>query len=491
MGRSGISIRIEPVDSGVSTTEDAIGQAIHGFLRESWERMLGPDWCNTADLWISMGEDSLLTIEVRAPRVTFWFYDSVEWPIGLAEHWLELALATRRCWLDERLHPLGYRLDLSTIPSIQPFYRRSESPYLVQGKRIGRAEQGQLHWVNERVPPTPCGELDRETRAALETGWCHCPACRWFDNAQLCREAARAAPGWELEIVDAHSLSEEGRVEIVFDRGEVVLVLSAVRRSRFAWLRGGPGGPWRRIDPAPTRDWSYLALDPRDGTWVARTEAGEMLQSTDGERWTPLEGEGPPRAAMRLGQRGPVIWLAGEGALWRSTDAGRTFARRPGLDCEAIEGAGPLLAAMRRYELWVSEDDGASWRQAELPAFMSFLQVRVDAEEGALVVSGTEEPEETAAVIVSRDGGRSWSWWARGLGQGGHELDKDRWGRWWWSLSPARSGAPGLFTSPALGAPWEPCADAVCDGLFADPDEPDTVWGCSLGTVLRVRRRVQ
>jgi hypothetical protein len=300
-------------------------------------------------------------------------------------------------------------------------------------------------------------------------------------------------PGWELELVDVHSLGDEGAVALIFDRDELVLGLSCRKPVLFAWLRGRPEGPWRRVDPGPPESWAWLALDPRDRTWVACTEAGQRLSSVDGGRWTPLEPAGPPAQTQLVGLRGATVWLAKDDLLWRSTDAGRTFVERPCPPSQAtwgaVEGTGPLLASICGQELWVSTDDGEAWRQAELPGELELLRVAVDEAQGAVVVLGTDGAE--AACLYSTDGGASWQRWGHGLGEMGHSLLIDRWGRWWCSLSPAQPGAAALFTSPALGAPWAPCADAICDQLFADPTGPDTVWGCSLGTVLRVRRRVQ
>jgi hypothetical protein len=496
MGHGGIGIGIHPVEGAVQSDTAEVHDALIAFLGDTWGEILDDLWVPEAVGWISLGEDSLLTVEVQPHRVTFWFYDSVEWPRGLAIHWLELVLAGRRYWLDERLRKLGYRLDFSTIPPVR------KRLYLDHEDRIGLASREEVQWVvGTPGGSTPHDELPPDLRARVERMFeserCACPLCRELRWNLPAHDEAH--PGWAIAVVDWHESADNGWTQVIRHGDELTLVLFSRERS-YAWLRGRLGGPWRRVDPEPPGGWTYLALDRRDRTWTTRTAAGHMLQSLDGERWVSIEPEGPPPQARLVGLREAGVWLVSGGALtgpeegpmrlWRSTDGGRTFTERTGppthTRCVSVEGGGPLLAVLCGDELWVSADDGASWRQAELPPELYRVQVLVDEEQEALVVFGSLTPEGVVAGF-SYDGGASWEGWARDMGESHQVAAVTVAGRWWWSVVPTGDHAPALFTATELGGRWEPCASAVFDHLFPDPVDPHTVWACNGGAVVRVR----
>jgi hypothetical protein len=496
MGRGGIGIGIHPVEGAIQSDVDAIHGAVLDFFAETWSTLLDERWASEATDWISMGEDSLLTIEVQPSRVSFWFYDSVEWPRGLAIHWVELVLAGRRYWLDERLRELGYWLDVSTVPPVR------KRLYLDFEDRIGLASREEVQWVlGTPGGSTPHAELPPILRAQvermLESERCACPLCRELRWNLPNHDAA--LPGWGIATADWHESAADGWTQLIRHGDELTLALYSRDRS-YAWFRGRLGGPWRRVDPDPPGGWVMLALDRRDRTWVTRTAAGEMLQSPDGERWSPTGPAGPPEQARLVGNREAGVWLVSGGALtgpeegpmrlWRSVDGGRTFSERPGpptqTRCKAVEGAGALLAALCGDELWVSADDGASWWLAELPPELHQVQVLVDEGQGALVVFGSLDPTGVVAGF-SFDGGQTWEGWARDLGDAHQIAAVSSGGRWWWSVTPAHDHEPALFTASELGGKWEPCASAVFDRLFPDPSEPHTVWACKGGAVVRVR----
>jgi hypothetical protein len=261
-----------------------------------------------------------------------------------------------------------------------------------------------------------------------------------------------------------------------------VFVCSSYEQGLYAWMRRG-----RRLDPPRPGGWLWLALDRSDRTWVALTRTGQTLVSSDAEHWRELEGAALPEQARVVGGRDAVVWLATDEGLWRSTDAGRTFTRwalPPNASpCHLAEGAADHVAAVCRGGLWVTEDGGASWERRQSPIAMQ--QLVVD-DQGGLVVFGDELPVRAA---FSRDGGRSWQDWSAQFGESHKAAACGPQGRWWWSALHTHEDEIVFFTAAALGAPWEPCAKTIADGLFPDPHEPDTVWAASWGVVLQVRRQ--
>lgn len=118
MGSSGWSIRLEPLENQTPAAWAEVREATMQFLWETWRDALPSTLLDEAWNWVSLGEDSLLTIgdpdqpsDEPVDRIMFWFYLSVEWPSELADHWLHMAFASGRerfeqVWLKE----LGYRI---------------------------------------------------------------------------------------------------------------------------------------------------------------------------------------------------------------------------------------------------------------------------------------------------------------------------------------------------------------------------------------------
>jgi hypothetical protein len=478
MGGSAISLEFSPSPGARLAGADAIEEVLLELLDSGWRERLDAPWKDTATDWISLGEDSLLTLEVWGDppsQVLFWFHDVVEWPLALARHWLVLVLVGNHFWVDRALQRLGYRLDLSKFPRVDP-----SDLYFQDGDLIGRASQQEIEWVTGGR--TPHDELSEQARAevdrVLDTERCRCPICRW--SRLGVPERDEAVPGWSVTLVDWRE--DEGKTRIVPDGEEPVLVCSSSDWGLHAWMRGK-----RRLDPPLPGGWLWLALDRRDQTWVALTRTGQTLVSSDAERWRELEDAALPAQARVVGGRDAVVWLATEEALYRSTDAGRTFTRYepPSVSpCRSVEGAAELIAVVCVGELWVSEDGGASWAQREIPLWLK--QLVVDGS-SAIVVFGEELPVQAA---FSRDAGRSWQDWSGQFGESHKAAACGPQGRWWWSVMHTGEGELAFFSAPALGAPWEPCAKTIADGLFPDPSDPDLVWAAYGGVVLRVCRQV-
>jgi hypothetical protein len=126
----------------------------------------------------------------------------------------------------------------------------------------------------------------------------------------------------------------------------------------------------RRWQTRSTASLIDFAVSPHDGEVVlAATERG-LLRSVDGgRRWRPAGG---PAVALLEWDRPEALWaVAGDGRIWVSADAGRTWERRGELGGppEALLAqAGTLYAAVQELGIRSSTDEGASWRVLYSPS---------------------------------------------------------------------------------------------------------------------------
>jgi photosystem II stability/assembly factor-like uncharacterized protein len=106
-----------------------------------------------------------------------------------------------------------------------------------------------------------------------------------------------------------------------------------------------------------------FAVSSRNGQVILATTERGLIRSVDGGRhWRPAGG---PAVALLDWDSPEELWgLAGDGRLWVSGDAGRTWQRRGELDGapEAfLAQGGTLYAAVYQQGIRRSTDGGASW----------------------------------------------------------------------------------------------------------------------------------
>jgi hypothetical protein len=183
-----------------------------------------------------------------------------------------------------------------------------------------------------------------------------------------------------------------------------------------ALVLGTHNGLFRSTDGG--RTWSEASLTGEDAMNLAGANedvvwaAGHnvLAKSMDGgETWEDVRPDGLPGLDVHgfaVDPRDPkTLWaaIAGQG-LYRSTDGGASFSLvsrevGPGVMALAVTPDGRILAGDMQEGLFVSRDDGKSWK-VTLPAALMGLAVN------------TNDPERVVAtgqgILLSRNGGRSW-----------------------------------------------------------------------------------
>ena len=183
-----------------------------------------------------------------------------------------------------------------------------------------------------------------------------------------------------------------------------------------ALVLGTHDGLYRSTDGG--RTWASGTLTGQDAMNLARAPAGVvwaaghdvLAKSTDGGKtWQDVRPDGLPGRDVHgfaVDPRDPKTLyaaIAGQ-ALYRSTDAGRTFSLVSrevgrGVMALAVSPDGRIFAGDMQQGLFVSRDGGKSWK-ATLEAPLMGLTVN------------PKEPERIVAtgpgILLSTDGGRNW-----------------------------------------------------------------------------------
>ncbi|MFN2225402.1 MAG: VPS10 domain-containing protein, partial [Anaerolineae bacterium] len=207
-------------------------------------------------------------------------------------------------------------------------------------------------------------------------------------------------------------------------------------------LRTAEGGAWREIGPPGEWLLSAFQMSPafdRDGLLFLRTDGLALWRSTDGgDNWQALDGpwgqEPATGIAPEQGYRLPAVTFspayaadgvlltqAGSG-LYRSTDEGARWAQvlAPGSRfVRAIfspdYARDGIIYLRQGAALYRSDDRGASWQPLPAPPWG-------EGDEIQLTISPTFGRDRTllawslsGAMLISRDGGRSWQGAGGGL----------------------------------------------------------------------------
>lgn len=188
MGSAGISFQLERASN--AATAGRLRTTTLNTLFQVWSgrrhALLPYEWKRFAADWIGLGEDSLLTIEASDGQITFWFYESVGWSEGLAEHWLKLALAVRRGEFEAAFARIGYRINPREWPDLKDLHQGSRHLFFHGDNGVGELWEGNVSWQVKdgayEAPSTAIDDLSTAARdelnLAVATKRCRCCVCK-------------------------------------------------------------------------------------------------------------------------------------------------------------------------------------------------------------------------------------------------------------------------------------------------------------------------
>ncbi len=191
MGASGQTLDLKKLGIKNANASD-VRAAVRGVVTKAWRAALPKSEAKSACQWIDFGLDSLLMVagsesddpsddgDAPTDGVTFWFYETVEWPQALAEHWLAHALVANRKELDATLKKLGYAIsNKSWYPKKSDL---SKDRFIVDKKRIGHPDDEGVFWQLPEYDYAEYDELDVKTKkvalAIKDGGACQCAYCQ-------------------------------------------------------------------------------------------------------------------------------------------------------------------------------------------------------------------------------------------------------------------------------------------------------------------------
>ncbi|HMY15051.1 MAG TPA: hypothetical protein PKA58_01920 [Polyangium sp.] len=435
MGSAGYSFQLERTSG--AATDGRLRTTVLNTLFQVWsgrrKALLPYEWKRFAADWICLGEDSLLTIEANDGRITFWFYESVAWSEGLAQHWLMLALAVRRGEFEAAFARIGYRIDPRDWPQLTNLRQGSGRHFFHGDNGIGELWEERVHWQVKdgayEVPSTAIDDLSAAARseltAALSNKRCRCAVCKILWTV---KDEPDDVPGFSTRREGVFLARGIGAFDL---RPEGVIVAAGGRYDSTWTARvAALGEPWAGIVELSNPDRHVDAIIPSGNDLVAHamTNSGLRYVSTSsdgGKTWseqTMPSGFGKAKKTSLFPQ--PVtneVFATAQPAktLFRSKDGGRTFevaieafqfGGKPAAGVESlVVHEGRMFAILRpkgnEYIFAVSDDAGATFRKWDVPK--NAIPKRIVSWSGALFCFLQQDTK--VLMMRSNDGGATFA----------------------------------------------------------------------------------
>lgn len=231
-----------------------------------------------------------------------------------------------------------------------------------------------------------------------------------------------------------------------------------------------------RLLAAPGGDSIRAAVAPApDGRAYEATAAGVLNLVGPGAERSAL-GRLPTRSPLALAAGDVILLGAADGLFIRTSGGSWRRAPVPGRHFLAVAASGSRLAAASwAGKLWLSDDSGAGWRAATLPASAT--------EVTAISLGSPDAVGTLTGVLTSVDGGISWT---SAEGVPGRITALDRQGS-----ALLAAAWDGRLYGNRPGAPWSPegVAPAGVWALSAPAGAVATIAGLQLAGINRLPGR--
>ena len=217
---------------------------------------------------------------------------------------------------------------------------------------------------------------------------------------------------WEVGASEAVSLGPDGGpVHAVGAAADSSIVYAGTQAGVFRSV--DQGTHWKAASIGlPASPIRYLAVDKRSPTTVyVGTDVGFYRSADGGDRWHPATGpaQALPVASIALDPANSrVVYVGTVGfGVWRSDDAGATFAPTPldhgNVRALAVNQCDTSLISASEDGVFKSSAAGSSLLRATSPA-ARVLSLLIESREPCRMVAGTSGD----GLLVSSDGGKNW-----------------------------------------------------------------------------------